>query len=163
MFPPQHSEQRATAALASADPLQLHEDRYFDPDPAIRRAARAVYEETGPLPLICPHGHVEPALLAENEPFPEPAALLIIPDHYIFRMLYSRGVSLEALGIPTRDGSRWKQDPRRIWQRFAEHRYLFRGTPTGAWLDHELYDVFGIRVQTGGDGAARSTTRSRKS
>ena len=40
-----------------------------------------------------------------------------MPDHYIFRMLYSRGVSMESLGIPTRDGTPVENDPRKIWQR----------------------------------------------
>jgi glucuronate isomerase len=128
-------------------PLILSEDRFFDPDPAIRSAARSLYEEMRELPLICPHGHVEPAPLATNAPFPEPTALLIIPDHYIFRMLYSRGISMESLGIPTRDGTPVETDPRKIWQRFAEHYYLFRGTPTGVWLDHELHELFGVRVK----------------
>ena len=83
-------------ARAEAAPLALHADRYFDPDPAVRRVARALYEETAALPLVCPHGHVDPALLATDAPFPEPTALIVIPDHYIFRMLYSRGVPLEA-------------------------------------------------------------------
>jgi glucuronate isomerase len=133
--------------------FELHEDRYLDPDPAIRRAARALYDETRSLPLVCPHGHVDPKLLAENEPFPEPTALLIIPDHYIFRMLYSRGVALEALGIPTRDGTPVERDPRKIWQRFADHYYLFRGTPTGVWLDAELHEVFGVRQKLDGTTA----------
>lgn len=128
-------------------PLVLHDDRYFDPNPAVRAIARTLYEETQALPLICPHGHVEPALLAENAPFPEPTTLLIIPDHYIFRMLYARGVSMESLGIPTRDGTPVESDPRVIWRRFAEHYHLFRGTPTGAWFDQELHDVFGVRVK----------------
>src|SRR5438128_1332554 len=85
-------------------PLRLNPDRFFDPEPAIRRAAREIFAETRELPLVCPHGHVDPALLAGNTPFPEPTALLVIPDHYIFRMLYSQGVPLEDLGIPTRDG-----------------------------------------------------------
>jgi glucuronate isomerase len=90
---------------------------------------------------------VDPALLADDPAFPEPTALLIIPDHYIFRMLYSRGVPMESLGIPTVDGTPVETDPRRIWQRFADHYYLFRGTPTGAWFDQELHDVFGVRVR----------------
>ena len=122
----------------------LAEDRYFDSDPAIRRVARTLYESVRDLPLVCPHGHVDPALLARNEPFPEPTALLITPDHYIFRMLYSRGVTMESMGIPARDGSDVEKDTRVIWQRFADHYYLFRGTPTGAWLDYELAIVFGI-------------------
>jgi glucuronate isomerase len=117
---------------SSEDALVLHEDRFFDPDPTVRGIARALYEETRGLPLICPHGHVDPALLAADAPFPEPTALLIIPDHYIFRMLYSRGVPMEAMGVPTRDGWAVETDPRKIWQTFADHWYLFRGTPTGA-------------------------------
>src|ERR1051325_11581825 len=69
----------------------LHEDRFFDSDPAVRRAARALYEETRGLPLICPHGHVDPRVLAEDEPFGEPTELILRPDHYILRMLYGRG------------------------------------------------------------------------
>jgi glucuronate isomerase len=141
------------ASSPSLDELVLHEDRYFDAGPAVRHVARELYEETRDLPLVCPHGHVDPRLLAENEPFPEPATLLITPDHYIFRMLYSRGVPMEALGIPTRDGAAVEADPRRIWQLFAEHYYLFRGTPTGAWLDHELYHVFGVRKKLNGASA----------
>jgi glucuronate isomerase len=140
---------------STEDALVLHEDRFFDPDPTVRGIARALYEETRGLPLICPHGHVDPALLAADAPFPEPTALLIIPDHYIFRMLYSRGVPMEAMGVPTRDGWAVETDPRKIWQTFADHWYLFRGTPTGAWLDHELYDLFGVRVRLNGRTAQR--------
>jgi glucuronate isomerase len=143
----------SAASRGAASRLVLDENRHFDSDPAVRAAARALYEETSRLPLICPHGHVNPAVLADNAPFPEPAALLIVPDHYIFRLLYSQGVSLEALGIPARDHGTVETDPRRIWQLFADHYYLFRGTPTGAWLDHELYDVFGIRVKLARDSA----------
>jgi glucuronate isomerase len=133
----------------------LNPDRFFDSDPAIRGAAREIYEETRGLPLVCPHGHVDPALLAENAPFPEPTGLLITPDHYIYRMLYSQGIRLEELGIPTRDGSSVATDPRRIWQTFADNYYLFRGTPTGVWLDYELYDLFGVDVHLTGDTASR--------
>ena len=139
--------------VRTAPRLVLHEDRFFDSDPAVRRAARALYDETRALPLVCPHGHVEPRLLADNAPFPEPTALLIVPDHYIFRMLYSRGIPLESLGIPTRDGTPVEQDPRRIWQCVAEHYYLFRGTPTGAWLDQELAEVFGVDIALDGETA----------
>ena len=45
-------------------------------------------------------------LLALDEPFPDPAALIVIPDHYIVRMLYSQGVAMEHLGIPRTDGAR---------------------------------------------------------
>lgn len=133
--------------------LVLHEDRFFDPDPAIRRAARSLYEETRDLPLVCPHGHVDASLLAENAPFPEPTELIITPDHYIFRMLYSRGIPMETLGVPQCDGWRDRQDPRQIWQVFGEQYYLFRGTPTGVWIDHELHELFGIRIKLDGESA----------
>jgi glucuronate isomerase len=138
---------------ATGRPLVLHEDRYFDPDPAIRRAARAIYDETRNLPLVCPHGHVDPRLFAANEPFPEPTALLIVPDHYIFRMLYSQGIPLEKLGVPAADGTPSSADPREVWQLFAESWFLFRGTPTGAWLEHELAEVFGIEERLDGESA----------
>lgn len=144
---------RAARSSSAAVPLALDENRFLDSDPAIRRAARALYEETRGLPLVCPHGHVEPSLLAANESFPEPTALLLTPDHYIFRMLYSQGVSMESLGIPTRDGTAVETDPRKIWQLFGDHYYLFRGTPTGVWLDHELHEVFGVRTKLNGDSA----------
>ena len=113
----------------------LHEDRFFDSDPAVRRAARALYEETRGLPLICPHGHVDPRVLAEDQPFGDPTELILRPDHYILRMLYARGVPLEQL---------LSGDPRRAWRLLAEHYYLFHGTPTAAWLDYELHHVFGV-------------------
>jgi glucuronate isomerase len=145
----------AKSSAATGTPLTLHPDRYFDPEPGVRRIARTIYEETQELPLVCPHGHVDPRLLAEDAPFPEPTALLVIPDHYIFRMLYSQGIPLEALGIPTRDGTPVEQDPRVIWRRFASHYHLFRGTPTGMWLDHELSEVFGVRVKLNAETADR--------
>lgn len=94
---------------------------------------------------MCPHGHVDPRLFADPEArFGSPAELLIIPDHYIFRMLYSQGIPLEDLGVPRRDGGPVEQDHRRIWRRFAEHFHLFRGTPTGIWIREELAGVFGV-------------------
>ena len=134
--------------------LHLDEDRFFDSDPSIRRAARAIYEQTRELPLLCPHGHVDASILAANSPFPEPTELLIVPDHYIFRMLYSRGVPLEKLGIPRSNGARADVDPKDVWQTFAEHWYLFRGTPTGAWLEHELQDLFDVRAKLDGSTAS---------
>jgi len=118
------------------EPLVLNPDRFFDPDPSIRRVARSLFEETSTLPLICPHGHVDPRLLAEDTPFPEPASLLIVPDHYIFRLLYARGIPLELMGVPRADGQPTETDPRAIWQRFASH-----------------YDRFGVRVKLNADTA----------
>ncbi len=36
----------------SVERLVLHEDRSFDSDPAIRRVARTLYDETRALPLV---------------------------------------------------------------------------------------------------------------
>lgn len=130
----------------SAQQILLAPDRFFDPDPGQRRVARELYGAIADLPIVCPHGHVDPRLLAdEDATFGTPTDLFIIPDHYVFRMLYSQGVPLEALGIPRRDGGPVETDHRKIWQTFADHFYLFRGTPSGIWLAHELVEVFGIR------------------
>ncbi len=133
---------------------QLPEDRYFDP--AHREVALQLYRQVKDLPLVCPHGHVDPALFADpHARFGNPAELLIIPDHYVFRMLYSQGVSMEAMGIPRADGGEVETDPRKIWQVFADHYYLFRGTPTGVWLDQELAQIFGIEEKlTAATGSA---------
>ncbi len=132
----------------------LDPERYFDPDPTRRRLARELYESVAHLPLICPHGHVDPRLFADpNASFGSPADLLIIPDHYVFRMLYSQGVPLESLGVPRIDGGPVETDHRKIWQTFAEHFYLFRGTPTGIWLTQELIEVFGVEEELCGETA----------
>jgi len=115
-----------------------------------------LYVETRDLPIVSPHGHVDPRVLAENSPFPEPASLIVQADHYILRLLYAHGVPLEALGIPRKDGAPVEADPRRVWRLFADHYHLFRGTPTGAWVDHELCDVFGVRERLSAETAART-------
>ncbi len=123
----------------------LPADRYFGPDPGQREVASELYESVAGMPLICPHGHVDPQLLADDAAsFGTPADLLIIPDHYVFRMLYSQGIPMESLGVPRADGGPVEQDHRRIWQTFADHFYLFRGTPSGIWIANALYEVFGI-------------------
>ncbi len=133
--------------------MSLDPNRIFDPDPAIRNIAGELYRQVKDLPLISPHGHVNPRLLAENQPFPDPAELIIIPDHYIFRLLYSQGIALEALGVPTLDGSPVESDHRKIWQIFADNFYLFAGTPTGIWVSQELEEVFGITEKLDGRNA----------
>ena len=122
--------------------MLIHPDRLFPVDPATREVARRLYGQVRDLPIISPHGHTDPRWYAENEPFPDPATLFVIPDHYVFRMLYSQGVRLEDLGIATKDGSPVETDPRAIWRRFASHYHLFRGTPTRAWLDHTFAILF---------------------
>ncbi len=130
------------------------QSRYFASDPAINRVAMDLYLSVKDLPLICPHGHVDPRLFADPDyQFGSPVDLLIIPDHYVFRMLYSQGISLDELGIPTLAGARRKRDHRRIWQTVCDHWFLFRATPTGIWLRDELADVFGITLKINGANA----------
>ena len=119
----------------------LHPDRLFPADSTARAVAQKLYETVRDLPIISPHGHTDPRWFAENKPFPNPTALFIQPDHYIFRMLYSQGVSLESLGIPQEDGLQ-SADPREVWRIFAKHYYLFRGTPTRLWLDFAFQELF---------------------
>jgi glucuronate isomerase len=124
----------------------LSAERYFDPDPAQRKIAVELYESIANLPLVCPHGHVNPRLFADPDYFfGSPTELLVIPDHYIFRMLYSQGIALEDLGVPRVDGGPVEGDYRKIWQIFAENMHLFRGTPSGMWLQDELFFVFDVK------------------
>ena len=134
--------------------INLPEDRYFDPDPKRREIALRLYHLVKDQPLVCPHGHVDPRMFADPDyQFGTPTELLLIPDHYIFRMLWSQGIPLERLGVPRLDGGPVESDHRKIWQLFADHYYLFRGTPTGMWLDHELREVFGTEDKLTGDTA----------
>lgn len=124
----------------------LPEDRFFTPEPRHLAAARQLYQTVKDLPIVAPHGHVDPRLFSDPDfRFGSPAELLILPDHYVLRMLYANGVSLESLGVPTMDGTPVETDHRKIWQRFADHFYLFRGTPSGIWLRDSLKSMFGIR------------------
>ncbi|MBL8671009.1 MAG: glucuronate isomerase, partial [Alphaproteobacteria bacterium] len=97
----------------------LHPDRLFPTDAGTRAIARRLYEQVKDLPIVSPHGHTDPAWYADDAPFPDPAALFVVPDHYVFRMLYSQGVSLEALGIPRQDGGPVERDPRKVWRLFC--------------------------------------------
>ena len=134
----------------------LAPDRCFDGDPARRHIARTLYTQVRDLPLFCPHGHVPPMLLADpTARLGSPAELFIIPDHYILRMLVSQGVALEQLGVPTRNGHPVEHDQHAIWRRFAEHFHLFRGTPTGLWLQSELVELFGVTERLNGESADR--------
>jgi glucuronate isomerase len=122
----------------------LNDDRLFPADPTTRDVARRLFQSIRSLPLISPHGHTEPRWYAENAAFPDPAQLMVVPDHYVTRMLVSQGVKLEQLGVPRRDGGKVETDGRAIWRLFAEHYYLFRGTPSQMWLDTTFQDLFGL-------------------
>src|SRR3954451_1587594 len=121
-----------------------HEDRLLPADLSTRAVARRLYEHVRDLPIVSPHGHTDPRWYAENEPFSDPASLFVVPNHYIFRMLYSQGVPLEDLGIRRRDGGEGETDPRTIWRLFAEPYYLFRAPPTRSWLDLAFGTLFGL-------------------
>jgi glucuronate isomerase len=135
-----------------ARPLELDSDRLFPAEPATRAIARALYAEVAHLPIVSPHGHTDARWFAENAPWQDATSLLLAPDHYIYRMLYSQGVDLDALAIPRRDGTP-ATDPRAAWRLFAENYYLFRGTPSRLWLDHVFAEVFGMGVALEGTTA----------
>ncbi len=138
-----------------AHALSLHPDRLFPADPHMRGIARRLYGRIKDLPIVSPHGHTDPSWFSENQPFANPAELLIIPDHYVFRMLYSQGVPLEDLGIPRVDGGPVETDPRKIWRRFAERYHLLRGTPSRMWHDWVYAEVFGLRERLCAETAER--------
>lgn len=137
----------------SATDLSLHADRLFSSDPAQRTMARTLYETVKDLPIISPHGHTDPSWFATNAPFANPAELLITPDHYVFRMLYSQGIPMEHVGVPRADGGWTETDPRKIWRLFAENYWRFRGTPSRLWHDWVYSHVFGLKVRLGPDTA----------
>ncbi|SHJ06637.1 glucuronate isomerase [Aureimonas altamirensis DSM 21988] len=135
--------------------MSLNPDRLLPIEPDARAIARRLFAEVEHRPIISPHGHTEPVWYAENAPFRDPASLFVIPDHYIFRMLYSQGVPLEALGVPRFDGAPVEQDPRAIWRLFAAHYHLFRGTPSRLWFEHALQTVFDITERLSASNADR--------
>ena len=130
--------------------LELHPDRLLPADPATRNIARELYAAVKDLPLVSPHGHTDPAWFATNQTFGNATDLLLVPDHYVFRMLYSQGVALADLGVGNPAA-----DPRRAWRLFAENYHLFRGTPSRMWLDWVFAEAFGIDVRLDGTTADR--------
>ena len=126
-------------------PLKLDPDRLLPSDPGTRSISRALYAEVASLPIVSPHGHTDPRWFATDAAWTNPTELLLAPDHYLYRMLYSQGVSMEALGVPSRGGPS-AAIPRDAWKLFASHYYLFRGTPSRLWLDHVFADLFGLDV-----------------
>ncbi len=120
--------------------LELHPDRLFPADPAVRALTRELYTSVCDLPIISPHGHTDPAWFAKNESFGNATEFLLVPDHYVFRMLYSQGVALKDLGVGNPG-----VDPRAAWRLLAERYHLFRGTPSRMWLDFVFADTFGLK------------------
>jgi glucuronate isomerase len=126
-------------------PLTLHPDRLLPAEPATRAIARALYAEVAHLPIVSPHGHTDPAWFAADAAWTDPTELLLAPDHYLYRMLYSQSVPLDRLGVPSRAGPS-AADPREAWRLFAQNYFLFRGTPSRTWLDHVFAELFGLDV-----------------
>jgi glucuronate isomerase len=128
--------------------FSLPEDRFFGPDTRQKDVALELYDQVMDLPLICPHGHVDPFLFSDPEArLGTPDELFIVPDHYVTRMLYSQGIPLNQLGIPEvhpAGPNLVKPNHREIWGHFCKYFHLFRGTPSGIWLAHELSLVFDI-------------------
>jgi len=133
--------------------LTLHPDRALPLAQGHRGLAREIYQQTAALPLICMHGHVEADVLAANAPFADPAQLLVVPDHYVTRMLVSQGIRPEAVGVRRLDGGPVETDSRTIWRIFCQNWRLYRGTPSRYWLEHELVEVFGVDLVPGAETA----------
>lgn len=110
--------------------------------PILSAQARELYDPIQKLPIVSPHGHCDPAWFADDQNFSDPSELLIIPDHYVFRMLYSQGIPLEKLGIGI---ARDDRNPREIFRLFAGNWHLFLGTPSRQWLEYTFACVLGIQ------------------
>jgi glucuronate isomerase len=135
-------------------PLELHEDRFFDPDDGQRNIAREIFNCIKNLPIVSPHTHIDLAPFVDpSMGFGDPAKIFIQQDHYILRMLHAQGVPFEALGIPRSDERPVESDPHQVWKIFAEHYSLFRATPSKIWIDQTLYDLFSIRKKLSVDTA----------
>jgi glucuronate isomerase len=131
-------------------------DYLFNSGPPQHKIAVSLYESVASLPLICPHTHVDARMFAAPDySFGSPVDIFIIPDHYIFRMLYSQGIGYETIGLrPLSAGKDWQEpDHRKIWQLFAENFYLFRGTPSSGWITYALGNVFGVDQPLNGASA----------
>ena len=122
----------------------LDPNRLFPIDAKTRGLAKALFAEVSDLPIVSPHGHCDPKWFALNERFPDPAELVVVPDHYLLRMLVSNGVFFNDLGVQPLCESAYENEPKKIWKIFSDNYYLFRGTPSAMWLDYSFEKVFGI-------------------
>ena len=131
--------------LGTVAPLVLHPDRLLPADPALRVIARRLYTAVKDLPIISPHGHVDPRILLDDIPFRDPAQLFVTPDHYVTRLLHASGVSLDALGVG--QGPLSEAAAREAWRLLCSHWHVYRATPVRHWLESELADIFGVTVR----------------
>ena len=128
----------------SNDAFVPHPDRLLPADPAVREIARSLYELEKDQPIVSPHGHVDPRLLLDDEPFRDPTSLFITPDHYVNRLMHARGVDLGDLGVA--QGPLDEKASRRAWHLLAEHWHAYAGTPSRYWMEHEFSEVFGLET-----------------
>lgn len=126
----------------SNDAYVPHPDRLLPADPGVREIARTLYELEKDQPIVSPHGHVDPRMLLDDEPFRDPTSLFITPDHYVNRLMHSRGVDLKDLGVG--QGPLDEAASRRAWSLMAEHWHAYAGTPSRYWMEHEFSEVFGL-------------------
>jgi len=136
---------------AESAPLTLHPARLLPADPGVRGIAERLYAAVKDLPIISPHGHVDPQLLLDDQPFTDPTSLLLQPDHYVTRLLHANGVSLADLGVG--EGPMPEQRARKAWRLLCENWRVFRGTPVRYWFDSELGDIFGVTQRPSADNA----------
>ncbi|WOH19182.1 glucuronate isomerase [Paenarthrobacter sp. GOM3] len=128
--------------------LATHPDRLLPADPGTRSIARALLERVQDLPIISPHGHVDAAVIEQNTPFPDPAALLVTPDHYVTRLIHASGVPLDALQP--------QAGARNVWRTFCQAWPLFDGTASGYWLRTQFESVFGWQGELSAESADAS-------
>jgi glucuronate isomerase len=133
-----------------AQPIAAHPDRLLPADPGVRAIARTLYSAVEGLPIISPHGHVDAAVIEQNLPFPDPAALLVTPDHYVTRLIHAGGVPLDQLGL---GGS--TADPRQVWRNFCQAWPAFEGTASGYWIRQEFEYVFGVHEEPTAENSDR--------
>src|SRR4051794_20216450 len=132
-------------------PLAPDPDRLLPADPSVRGTARRLYDAVRELPIIAPHGHVDPRLLLDDEPFRDPASLFVTPDHYVTRLLHAGGVPLEVLGVG--QGPLGEEQSRAAWRAMCAHWHIYRGTPVRFWLEAELAGIFGVSTRPSAETA----------
>src|ERR1700753_1067447 len=79
--------------------LRLHPDRLLPAEPHVRELAPRLYGTVRDLPIVSPHGHVDPRLPLDDPPFADPTSLFVQPDHYVTRLLHAGGITLDRLGV----------------------------------------------------------------
>jgi glucuronate isomerase len=150
LLPSSRTTTMGAMSNASA-PLAPHPDRLFPAEPSMRSITRKLYDAVKDLPIISPHGHVDPQMLVENQPFSDPAYLFVTPDHYVTRLLHASGVSLKDLGVGR--GRLPEADARQVWRQLCGNWHVYRGTPVRFWLESELAEIFEISLRPSAETA----------